>query len=275
MGGGICAYFLTDKKNTYRLVQESQISYTSPKKIAVLYISTGRYICFWNDFYTSAEKHFLPRHKKTYFLFTDHDDLSVPDNVVKIHQEQLPRPHITLKRYHFFSAIESLLKKFDYIYFVNGNTIITQDINEEIFPNNTQKIMVTLHPGFYRTNPRHVTYDRNPKSRAFIPLNQGTYYVMGGFNGGTAAGFLEMSKKLKAETDIDLNNGIIPRWHDESLLNRYVETQIQNGKTPLILLPVYGILQSGFSNMNEFRPLGKIKILDKSNYGGAAYLRRK
>ena len=113
-------------------MQESQISYTSPKKIAVLYISTGRYICFWNDFYTSAEKHFLPRHKKTYFLFTDHDDLSVPDNVVKIHQEQLPRPYITLKRYHFFSAIESLLKKFDYIYFVNGNTIITQDINEEI-----------------------------------------------------------------------------------------------------------------------------------------------
>lgn len=83
--------YLYDKDlSTYRLVQESKVKYTNPKNVAVLYIATGKYIVFWENFYKQTEKYFLPRHKKTYFLFTDHDDLKVPENVVKIHQDQLP-----------------------------------------------------------------------------------------------------------------------------------------------------------------------------------------
>lgn len=43
------------------------------------------------------EKYFLPRHEKIYFLFTDHDDLKVPNNVVKVYQDELPWPYVTLK----------------------------------------------------------------------------------------------------------------------------------------------------------------------------------
>ena len=40
-------------------------------KIGILFIATGRYICFWKDFYKACEKYLLKNHEKTYFLFTD------------------------------------------------------------------------------------------------------------------------------------------------------------------------------------------------------------
>ena len=39
--------------------------------IAILYIATGRYITFWNDFFKSAEKYFITQATKHYFVFTD------------------------------------------------------------------------------------------------------------------------------------------------------------------------------------------------------------
>lgn len=60
------------KNNSYQLVQNSSVSFSTPKNIAILYIATGRYICFWKDFYSSMQKFFLPKHKKTYFLFPEY-----------------------------------------------------------------------------------------------------------------------------------------------------------------------------------------------------------
>ena len=34
------------------------------KRIAVLYIATGRYIVFWKNFYKSCEKYFLKDYQK-------------------------------------------------------------------------------------------------------------------------------------------------------------------------------------------------------------------
>ena len=257
----------------YKLVQESMVKYTVPKKVAILYMATGRYIKFWDNFYSSMEKYFLPRHEKTYFLFTDHDDLQVPNNVVKIHQDQLPWPYVTLKRFHFFSQVSEELSKFDYIYFLNGTMMPLREINEEIFPTEEQAIMVTLHPGYFRSRQSHRPYDRNRKSKAYIPSNEGEYYAMGGFNGGTGKGFLKVIKTLKEWTDIDLKNNTMPVWHDESLLNRYLLTYMKENGKPLVLLPEYAIPETGHSMVDELRPYAKMFILDKGKYGGHGWLR--
>lgn len=270
--GTIRSYVLNSGRTAFESVQNSYL-YPPPKRIAVLYIATGRYIVFWNQFYQSAEKFLLPKHKKTYFLFTDAQNLKLPENVVQVYQKQEPWPLITLKRYHFFLRLAEQLKTFDYIYFFNANIILKQEITEEIFPTDEQEIMVALHPGYYRVPVNHLPYDRNSKSRAFIPQNEGKYYVLGGFNGGTAAGFLKMAQKIKEETDAGLNSGIIPLWHDESMLNRYLLTQTKHGLSPLILLPEYAVPETGCSRVDEFRPYTKIIILDKNNYGGHAWLR--
>ncbi len=53
-------------------------------KIGILFIATGRYICFWKDFYKACEKYLLKNHEKTYFLFTDAELKKIPDNVVLV-----------------------------------------------------------------------------------------------------------------------------------------------------------------------------------------------
>ncbi len=260
------------KDNHYKLVQNSSIFYSEPKKIAILYIATGRYIVFWENFYKSMEKHFLPKHKKTYFLFTEHDKLKVPSNVVKIHQDQLPWPYVTFKRFHFFDAIKDKLAHYDYIYFLNGDAHPVQEINEEIFPSPEQEVMVTLHSWYYLESKKNFCYDRNPKSISYIPYDNGEFYVTGAFNGGTQKGFLKMVSRLKEWTNIDIKNNITPLWHDESMLNKYITTYYQKNK-PLILLPDYVItLPYIYTASTEFSN-PKMVLVDKNEKGGREYLR--
>ena len=267
-------FYLKDDFDVFNLVSNIKGKHSGTKKVAILYISTGKYIVFWKKFYQAMEKYFLPRHEKTYFLFTDHDFVKVEKNVVKIHQDQLPWPYVTLKRFHFFDKIEKQLKEYDYIYFLNGTMLPIAEVNEEIFPTEEQEIMVTLHPGYWKGTKFSFPYDRNQKSMAYIPMGDGNFYVMGGFNGGTSSGFLTLINTLKEWTDIDLEKNIIASWHDESMLNKYLWTLMNRGKNPLILLPEYAVPEnaSGYG-LNEFFPFVKMLILDKRYHGGHSFLR--
>ena len=61
-------------------------------RVAMLYLSTGKYAVFWPEFYRSFEAHFLPDCEKHYFVFTDAENLPFADaaNVELIGQEALP-----------------------------------------------------------------------------------------------------------------------------------------------------------------------------------------
>jgi len=79
----------------------------------------------------------------------------------------------------------------------------------------------TIHPGFYN-RPRHTwSYERRQSSCAYIPTNEGIHYFAGGFVGGSTQEFLHMSCIISEWRQKDLRNGIVPVWHDESLLNKY------------------------------------------------------
>ncbi len=148
-----------------------------------------------------------------------------------------------------------------------------ENIPTFIFPTKEQEIMVTLHPWWLK-NKFYLPYDKNPNSKAYISDFDAKYYVMGGFNGGTSEGFLKLIKTLKDWTDIDLKNKVMPTWHDESMLNRYLATVFQNGHHPLILLPEYAVPETGMPrNLKELLPHLKMWILDKKNYGGHSFLR--
>ena len=40
-------------------------------KIAILYICTGKYYIFWENFYNSAQKNLFPYETKHFFVFSD------------------------------------------------------------------------------------------------------------------------------------------------------------------------------------------------------------
>ena len=60
------------------------------------------------------------------------------------------------------------------------------------------------------------------ESTAYISPVEKLVYYAGGFNGGKARFFLEMSAKIDRNIKKDLEYGIIAKWHDESHLNKYL-----------------------------------------------------
>ena len=193
-------------------------------KIAILYICTGKYVQFWEDFFKTAEQFLLTDCEKHYFVFTDSPNIygEPLDRIHKIIISPLAWPYSTLMRFHMFIMLEKELLLFDYIYFFNANTVFVSSISDEIFPSKEEELVVVQHPAFYVMPRSTYTYENRPSSNAYIADNEGDHYVMGAFNGGQAASYLSLIRNLIENINIDLAKGIIAICHDESHLNRYI-----------------------------------------------------
>lgn len=229
-------------------------------RVAILYICTGKYDVFWKEFFDSYEKNFLPNTIKEYFVFTDAEKIykeDACDRIHKIYQQRLGWPDDTLMRYHMFDTISERLIVFDYIFFMNANCKCVAQISEEELLPVEKDIVVVQHPGAFRKKPRQFTYDRNPRSTAYIKRGEGCYYICGGINGGKAKSYIGLIKELKMNIDIDRKNNIVARWHDESHINHY----ILEHDNWIMLSPAYCYAE-GWKLPYE----AKILVRDKSKY---------
>ncbi len=190
-------------------------------KVAILSINIGEYICFWPEFYRSCQDNFLSDIEKTYFLYTDKDDIAVADNVVLVHQEDLGWPYNTMKRFQMFESIADRLADFDYIFFLNANTLVNKKLDLSLF-HQDKDIYVIEHPGFHCKSIEDTPWEDRPESKAYVPKDKRKIYVQGSFIGGKTAAFLQMVHYLNEKIEEDLSKGIVAIWHDESFLNSYI-----------------------------------------------------
>ena len=233
-------------------------------RIAILYICTGRYTIFWDNFYNSCESFFLKGHERHYFVFTDSEITNADsNNVHRIEQHRLGWPDDTLKRFHMFSKVKSNLEDFDFIFFFNANVLFCAPVDESIFPSVEEGIVVVLHPAFYHRCRKVFAYESNPKSQAYISADQGRNYVCGGVNGGRASSYLRMIEFLQVAIDRDEQNGVMAVWHDESHINKYILSHPHK-----LLSPAYCSPEESYLPFEE-----KIIILNKERFGGHSYLR--
>jgi histo-blood group ABO system transferase len=77
-------------------------------------------------------------------------------------------------------------------------------------------ITATLHPGFPES------FERNPKSTAYLPATVTAPYYQGCFIGGRTDSFLNMSRSIAEAIDKDDKCGIMAIWNDESHANKYL-----------------------------------------------------
>ncbi len=231
--------------------------------IGILIICTGKYDVFFENLYQSSEKYFLNNHKKKYYVFTD-KEIPTKENISKIYQPNLGWPDNTMKRFEMFNKKKDQLIKEDYVFFLNANMMFLDYVNEEVIPSKENDFLMGVnHPGFFNKTKQVYTYERRPESVFYIPKDGGKYYYQGCFNGGKTDTFLQMSEELENLINIDLNNSIVPVWHDESALNWYYSKL-----NPLLVDCSYAYPE-GWQI-----PFGK-KIIqrNKMNYGGYEYLR--
>lgn len=191
-------------------------------KVGILYIGLGEYIKFWDEFYKSSEENFLLDFDKQYFIFTDNSELKEEYKKIKIiRKEDEGWPDNTLKRFEFFKSIETELKKFDYLYFFNSNYKFIKKINlEDILPTKEFEIVALTWNRVNNKKIQNYPYERNKKSRAYIPYDSGEYYFQGGLNGGEAKKYLELINECYEMYKEDFRNNSLPLNNDEAYLNK-------------------------------------------------------
>ena len=232
-------------------------------KIGILYICTWKYDKFFDWFYESSEQHFLTNHKKQYFVFTDSDQLQERykdyTNIQFIYQRRLWFPLDTLMRFWMFKWIEENLKIVDFLVFFNANFIFQSTIfDDDFLPNGTtEKLVAWLHWWFYKKPSILYSYERNPKSAAYIPYRKSGKYYQWSLNGWFTEDYLELIDECTKTVNMDLLKNYMSPWHDECHLNKYLFWR----KDIKALSPAYNYPEGSWLPFDA-----KILLLDKTKW---------
>ena len=244
------------------------------QKTAIIYIATGNYITFWDEFYNSCEKNFLPNVKKHYFLVTNHSVDTLPANVTHIYYPHKKWPSIVVEKFAIIHSLKEKLEGYDYTYSFNANAWFIQPVKGDVLPNSRQKLIAGLHPNYYRPLfawKYEYPYESNRNSWAYLEQTKNSNYYQACFIGGITHEVIKMAETIKTWTNNDLKQNFIPIWHDESYYNKYMAN-----KNPLILTPDY--LWGSWPNFESVKFFsGRVKIVmrekQKTNSAGMDYYR--
>ena len=226
-------------------------------KICILTIATNKYMQFVEKLYTDISEKFLPGAEINCLLFTDHEIEEAGDNVRVHYIDHEPWPMPTLKRYNYFVKEKDFILEHDYCFYLDADMRIDNLVGEEILADG---VVATKHPYQSLMDPSSQSFDRNPKSLAYVPFDQKTVsYYAGGFNGGKTESFIEMSEVIASNVNKDLEKGVVALWHDESHMNRYL---IDNPPA-LELSPSYCYAEEFYGTNYPYEP--KIIALKKNH----------
>ena len=191
--------------------------------IGIYYIATNIYINDFNRFLISI-KNFFPNIKKEIILLTN-SELNIlninnyPNISINYHKiDDFPWPIITLFKMKYIYDYKG---NYDYVFYFNANSEL---LNTNYSWFDPTKINVSIHKDWLFENKNNALFLEpfmdNPNSTSYI----GTLdyiYVQGAFFGGPAQMIYDMCKIINEMLTIDLQNNIIPRYHDETYLNKY------------------------------------------------------
>jgi len=183
-------------------------------KIGILVVATGKYTVFVPHLLRSVKDNFLTDHDVEMNVWTDSEELE--GDFRKFHTAHEPWPYSTLMRYHFFTREAESLEKYDYLFYLDADMYVVGKVGDEVL----SELTATQHPGFFFKPKSFFPYERRSLSKASVPYGRGTLYFCGGFNGGSK--YLDMAFDIVKMVDADTENDIIPVWHDESYLNKYL-----------------------------------------------------
>lgn len=233
--------------------------------LTIFTVATGRYLNFWIQLVESGEE-FIGNSVRTQWLVLTDQVEKIPTEIVAklgprltvIQINHEPWPYPTLKRYEYLQFVRNQVVG-DYLMHLDADMIFVASINEADIttPLAESEITCVSHPGFFRPdgikrlefysrNPRKViqdvilylkfggvgTWERNSHSTAYVRRSQRKNYVCGGCWFGHTTKILAMASILEKNINLDLGNGYIAKFHDESHLNSFVANNDVNVLAP-------------------------------------------
>ena len=192
-------------------------------RIAIYYISTGKYKNLFPEFLESVHNLF-PNNMKILYLISDgleEYDNYIGDNfIVKLcpRINNYPWPIVAL--YKMWHILENFDDSCNYACYFNGNSIINEHALD-VFDMN--KFTVSYHSFNSKTTP-YIPWSRvqiNEKSTAYLE-NETYEYVQSGFFFGPSDLVKTMCTDVIKMINQDTGRHFFAQWHDESYLNKWV-----------------------------------------------------
>ncbi|XP_055207422.2 histo-blood group ABO system transferase isoform X3 [Gorilla gorilla gorilla] len=195
--------------------------------IGLTVFAIKKYVAFLKLFLETAEKHFMVGHRVHYYVFTD-QPAAVPRvtlgtgrqlSVLEVRAYKRWQD-VSMRRMEMISDFceRRFLSEVDYLVCVDVDMEFRDHVGVEILT----PLFGTLHPGFYGSSREAFTYERRPQSQAYIPKDEGDFYYMGAFFGGSVQEVQRLTRACHQAMMVDQANGIEAVWHDESHLNKYL-----------------------------------------------------
>jgi hypothetical protein len=195
-----------------------------PRRVALLFIGTGRYVEFFASWHASLRELFLPATARTYFAFTDRGEepaLQAPD-VRVVAAAHHPFPRVNLLKYQIINSVADELDAFSHVIYIDADMVAVSPVTESTFFCHDEPLFAVRHYNCLRRVPAGA-FERRPISRAAVAAGDDlSTYWQACFWGGRAEPFLALSRELEARTADDLRHGVTAKWWDESFLNKYL-----------------------------------------------------
>ncbi|XP_030016850.1 N-acetyllactosaminide alpha-1,3-galactosyltransferase-like [Sphaeramia orbicularis] len=193
--------------------------------VALTVFAVGKYLdAYLHNFLVSAEVHFMSGLPVTYYIFTDLPE-SVPKmklgprrNLKVIKVEKYSRwQDISMMRMKFISELidTEISYHFPYVYCLDVDQVFKARFGSEALGES----VAMLHSYFYDRPESAFTYDKNPKSKAY--MTTGDFYYHAAVFGGSWQNVKALVDECYLGIMEDKLNGVEALWHDESHLNKF------------------------------------------------------
>ncbi|XP_026176328.1 N-acetyllactosaminide alpha-1,3-galactosyltransferase-like [Mastacembelus armatus] len=193
--------------------------------VALTVFAVGRYLdAYLKTFLTSAEQHFMMGLPVTYYVFTDVPH-QVPEiqlapqrslKVIKVEKHSRWQDISMMRMKTIADVIESEIRHhFRYVFCFDVDQVFKGRFGSEALGDS----VALLHAHYYKLPKERYTYDRNPKSKAF--METGDFYYHAAIFGGLCESVKKMADECYLSIMEDKINNVEALWHDESHLNKY------------------------------------------------------
>lgn len=203
----------------------------------LLTVATGNYIRFVPQLLETAERYFLPSLPacfRNYVVFTNQ-----PEDIEHLREKFSSRleiipcyhsgfPHSSMNRYCFYREYlvrERTSDEERALFFIDSDARFAAPIHpDDLLPDNNLACAVQ-HCAFIGRYPDELPFEDRTESACHVPEELRRIYYGGGFWGAWEGMANIICAKTEAIIGIDTEADIIPKWHDESALNKVLSMQ--------------------------------------------------
>ncbi|XP_040890344.1 N-acetyllactosaminide alpha-1,3-galactosyltransferase-like [Toxotes jaculatrix] len=194
--------------------------------VALTVFAVGRYLdAYLKTFLSSSEHHFMVGLPVTYYIFTD-EPKKVPDiklaaqrslKVIEVKRHSRWQDISMMRMKTISDVIESDIRhNFTHVFCFDVDQVFTGRFGSEALGDS----VALLHAYYYHLPKRFYTYDRNPKSKAY--METGDFYYHAAVFGGSWKSVKALADACYQSIMEDKQNNVEALWHDESHLNKYL-----------------------------------------------------